>query len=279
MNMMKKTLVASSIALALGTPVANAALVQDLFGHATFSTDSANFTMLNGLGGTVGGTNDVVMNWDGNGYTASSDYTGPGSASNITAVSTTKFFGYNWTAHDIQVFTPGSYSFDTTLGGGNGESGVLNATVPTGGIGMHMLFDWNGNLNIDVFVVAAPSSVFGAGLGRSTQTYGGTFNYCDAGGTAPSGITNCLYDGKGFGTDGKPAGNKVWMLATVDGNADGIMGIPMAPGGPFAGFNAGFNATMAATPKPSTVPVPAAVWLFGSGLMGLVGVARRRKNA
>ena len=29
----------------------------------------------------------------------------------------------------------------------------------------------------------------------------------------------------------------------------------------------------------SQVPVPAAVWLFGSGLLGLVGVARRRKAA
>ncbi len=39
--------------------------------------------------------------------------------------------------------------------------------------------------------------------------------------------------------------------------------------------------TMGATPlslniTPSAVPVPAAVWLFGSGLLGLVGVARRK---
>ena len=29
----------------------------------------------------------------------------------------------------------------------------------------------------------------------------------------------------------------------------------------------------------SAIPVPAAVWLFGSGIIGLVGVARRRKSA
>jgi hypothetical protein len=28
--------------------------------------------------------------------------------------------------------------------------------------------------------------------------------------------------------------------------------------------------------NPAVVPVPAAFWLFGSGLLGLVGVARRR---
>jgi len=29
----------------------------------------------------------------------------------------------------------------------------------------------------------------------------------------------------------------------------------------------------------STIPVPAAVWLFGSGLLGLIGVSRRRRTA
>jgi hypothetical protein len=41
--------------------------------------------------------------------------------------------------------------------------------------------------------------------------------------------------------------------------------------GPFGGNCANFDFRV--------VPVPAAVWLFGSGLVGLVGIARRRKAA
>ena len=60
------------------------------------------------------------------------------------------------------------------------------------------------------------------------------------------------------------------VTATNPVGPDGILGLSMIDGA-FAGFNANFNLT--------AVPVPAAVWLFGSGLLGLVGVARRRKAA
>jgi len=269
-HMMKKTLIASSVALAVGAPCAFASGVNDLYGDASFTTDSANFTMLAGNGGIIGGTNDVLMTWDGDGFNNSSDYTGAGTYANVTAASTTSFFGHMWTSHDIQVFTPGSYSFDVTLGGGALETGPLTATVGAGQLGMHMLFDWAGNNNIDVFVVATSGSVFGSGVGMKS-----------VGSPCTSTTLNCLWTGKGWAgglAANAPAGGTVWMLASVDGNGDGLMGIPMPGGGPFPGFNANFNANLSPTPE-TVVPVPAAVWLFGSGLMGLAAVARRKKKA
>jgi hypothetical protein len=49
---------------------------------------------------------------------------------------------------------------------------------------------------------------------------------------------------------------------------------------PVAGCNADLyfdNVSITADLAAPAVPVPAAVWLFGSGLLGLVGVARRKK--
>lgn len=46
---------------------------------------------------------------------------------------------------------------------------------------------------------------------------------------------------------------------------------------PFAGQTGNWNLSGTVTHAP--VPIPAAVWLFGSGLLGLVGIARRRKAA
>jgi len=58
-------------------------------------------------------------------------------------------------------------------------------------------------------------------------------------------------------------------IETIDGDGDGIIGSSM-DSGPFPGFNAAINLY--------PIPVPAAVWLFGSGLLGLVGIAKRKKT-
>ena len=82
----------------------------------------------------------------------------------------------------------------------------------------------------------------------------------------------------------------------AQGDGAGIGGIPMWDG-PFVGNNANFDILTLAMTNPDAgytiapncdfsigcidtpqVPVPAAVWLFGSGLLGLVGVARRKKS-
>jgi hypothetical protein len=47
----------------------------------------------------------------------------------------------------------------------------------------------------------------------------------------------------------------------------------------FAGQYTQWELVGTATPFATVIPVPAAVWLFGSGLIGLVGVARRKKAA
>ena len=64
------------------------------------------------------------------------------------------------------------------------------------------------------------------------------------------------------------------QVTTLDGG-DGILGNPMTSG-PFPGWNVVLDGTLAGQ---YVVPIPAAAWLFGSGLLGLVGMARRKKAA
>jgi hypothetical protein len=57
-----------------------------------------------------------------------------------------------------------------------------------------------------------------------------------------------------------PEGSGLWIEAVTDTVVD-----------PFALFSI--------TLQPTVIPIPAAVWLFGTGLLGLIGISRRRKIA
>jgi len=89
--------------------------------------------------------------------------------------------------------------------------------------------------------------------------------------------------GAGTSTDGvqDPGSEFATITCGIDCTAGDTFSLSYAanvPTGSFAGFFYTLNmeGTIGA---PSAVPVPAAVWLFGSGLVGLAGVARRRKAA
>ena len=62
------------------------------------------------------------------------------------------------------------------------------------------------------------------------------------------------------------------------GTDDGIGGSPM-DNGPFSGFNVNFDFTSLSVTAIYPTPIPASIWLFGSGLLGLLSFRRHRKNA
>ena len=81
-----------------------------------------------------------------------------------------------------------------------------------------------------------------------------------------------------FGTD--PAGDVWGWHESFEHNLDfAVTTIPPSPGSnPHLGPWGVLDGKDMAFEVLTAVPVPAAVWLFGSGLLGLVGIARRKKT-
>lgn len=151
----------------------------------------------------------------------------------------------------------------------------------------NMLYDWNGNFNIPISIVwdatGMLNAINGGGLAVGSVSTGTGATPASNGikkGTLPIGpapiattIWNTTLVGAactGFGGVSCYGRNPSGELPLI---ADTVGGSPMVAG-PFQGYNANFDViSMTVT----SVPVPAAVWLFSSGLVGLVGVSVRKR--
>lgn len=208
------------------------------------SSTGNNFTLLWFDGNLQDGSNDIQMSWDGTVFTSPDDYVGPGSTPNITLSSDEPIAGFNWIAHDAQVFGPGTYIFDVTLGGGVPETGTMTLTVGENQLGAHILIDFAGNDNIDVVLLWDMDNTF------SLQDQDSPFPSCPA--CLWSGADNGIVNRDGILDGTQNTANTVFNLVSVDGNDDGIPGTPMAPNGPFSGLYPNFSFQ---TPPPPVTPI------------------------
>jgi len=196
------------------------------------------------------GADSQMTSWLGNGSALASDVMwgvaavdGQGTGSAFRALTTVTAGALSAGTINTELYTFEG-KFDTFLSGhnplGTHATGLNGSSGSDGSIG---------GLNADA------SAVFGVNWGgaSSFNAVGGVgqsleFFFLAGNGTLPNNnVTNVRY--------GNTEGFSTWTL-----NSDSSF-MYMAPG------------------VVSAVPVPAAAWLFASGLLGLVGIARRKKKA
>ena len=174
----------------------------------------------------------------------------------------------------------GTYTF--TMLSGAPASGV----VGTSGPGQSWSWDFNPN---------SANSTHGAiDIVNTTAFFGHVWTAHDvtmtttAGNYGPAagpGKVNMLFD---WSVNANIPVTSTWHVGTNGGTNDvgetaivSVVNAVITPASPaFPGFQPHFtgNLTKVSDHAPA-VPLPAAVWLMGSGLLGLVGVARRRRKS
>ena len=149
------------------------------------------------------------------------------------------------------VVCSGCQAGHVTMGGGSSDGGgsymyagpAIDLSGYTG-----LVFDWGADLagaGVDIIV----------GDGTNTSTAASWTGLAATGGSAPGDLVAQALMGITWGSVNSSAVTSLQFVVTGVQNMDSIID----------------NVTAA-------VPVPAAVWLFGSGLLGLVGIARRKKT-
>ena len=164
----------------------------------------------------------------------------------------------------------------------------------------NMLVDWGSSSNIELTTVWDASGLFNAientsgGLQAGDVISGnkilrdGSILVNDIGSATPAtdGVSSIwISDGRNvdiisYEINQGPAPIAMTTWNYSDGNLydDGIAGSPLT-GGPFPGFNINLdigsgNSLTLTSVNSSVVPIPAAIWLFGSGVLSLIGINR-----
>lgn len=196
----------------------------------------SNVTVTGPDGLPVAGANDLVADWDGT-LNTQVDIDNGTTTVNMSITSNTRLLGLPWSVHDIRVFGPGSYSFDTCANTpAAGSCDVVRMTVGANQIGAHMLLDWGSATDLDVVNVWEPDKRF-----------------CDDLPNQSCAIFTSDADG-----NLQPVLNQiVWGLASTDNDGDGGAGVDLMEGAGAGSRAINFNLTLrAATPAWGGVALP-----------------------
>ena len=254
---MKKTLLASAIALTIVSGAAQSAtLVAGQNYTMEISTTGSCFTFGNcvtsGIGGMVDNDSDS---------TAATGSANPGFGSAIAADTLAGKIGIATTSDGAGGvnFTVTSFNMDTYLGTAGGAFATQGTTLGTMGGSV----DANGHISLDLTGRDGMAQYFNVAIGQQPWNAGASFT---SGGQS----------------------NGIWSLGgsqlAMDGSAKVVSSDNVGPawllfdGTPYTevfSMNITGGSIVAGGGE---VPVPAAAWLFGSGLLGLVGIARRKKS-
>ena len=211
---------------------------------------------------TIAGENGQIVSYQPIDASLAYDTVSGLGSSGLSVTTDTLFFGYPMQFHDITM----THQPGTNL------------------IQGQVLVDWNLNLNISVDVLWDATGLLNAidyGL-QVGDKLSGTNLYRDTNGDQVWEASEWVAD-IGSAT---PYSDVLLQAGDLQGPApmaatSGSMGIT-DPSSPFYGifgyFDIGSGNSMYVT-SVSAVPVPAAFWLFCSGLLGLAGMARRKQAA